>query len=57
MRTPNQSRVGQSTNYTLIVLDPALALVNSARRYRGRPLATGARSKRYRWMADGELSN
>jgi gamma-glutamyl:cysteine ligase YbdK (ATP-grasp superfamily) len=36
---------------TLVALDPALALVNSARRYRGRPLAAGARSKLYRWMA------
>ena len=36
---------------TLIALDPALALVNSARRFRGQPLADGARSKLYRWMA------
>ena len=36
---------------TLVALDPALALVNSARHYRGRPLADGARSKLYRWMA------
>jgi len=36
---------------TLVALDPALALVNSSRRYRGRPLADGARSKLYRWMA------
>lgn len=36
---------------TLVALDPALALVNSAQRYRGRPLAAGARSKLYRWMA------
>jgi hypothetical protein len=36
---------------TLIALDPALALVNSAKRFRGRPLAAGARSKLYRWMA------
>jgi gamma-glutamyl:cysteine ligase YbdK (ATP-grasp superfamily) len=36
---------------TLIALDPALALVNSSRRFRGNPLADGARSKLYRWMA------
>jgi gamma-glutamyl:cysteine ligase YbdK (ATP-grasp superfamily) len=36
---------------TLVALDPALALVNSARRYQGRTLAAGARSKLYRWMA------
>ncbi|MDS0259082.1 glutamate-cysteine ligase family protein [Haloarcula sp. S1CR25-12] len=36
---------------TLVALDPALALVNSASRFRGRPLAAGARSKLYRWMA------
>jgi len=36
---------------TLVALDPALALVNAGRRYRGRVLAAGARSKLYRWMA------
>lgn len=36
---------------TLVALDPALAVVNSARRFRGKPLADGARSKLYRWMA------
>ncbi|AGB31970.1 glutamate--cysteine ligase [Natrinema pellirubrum DSM 15624] len=36
---------------TFIALDPALALVNSAPYFRGRNLATGARSKLYRWMA------
>jgi len=34
-----------------IALDPALALVNSSPYFRGRNLATGARSKLYRWMA------
>jgi hypothetical protein len=36
---------------TLIALDPALALLNSARHFRGRPLATGARSELYRRRA------
>ncbi|WP_440765020.1 glutamate-cysteine ligase family protein [Natronorubrum sp. DTA7] len=36
---------------TLIALDPALALVNSSPFYRDQPLAAGARSKLYRWMA------
>jgi hypothetical protein len=36
---------------TLIALDPALALVNSARHFRGRPLCVGARSRLYRRMA------
>jgi len=42
---------------TLVALDPALALVNSARRFRGRPLADGARSKLYRWMAYDGLAH
>nr|WP_175529217.1 glutamate-cysteine ligase family protein [Natronorubrum texcoconense] len=36
---------------TLIALDPALALLNSSPYFRGQPLATGARSKLYRWLA------
>ena len=36
---------------TLIALDPALALVNSARHFRGEAMAPGARSKCYRWLA------
>lgn len=36
---------------TLIALDPALALVNSARHFRGEPLAAGARSELYRRRA------
>lgn len=40
---------------TLVALDPALALVNSARRFHGRPLAAGARSKLYRWMAYDDI--
>jgi hypothetical protein len=36
---------------TLVALDPALALVNSSRYFRGGRLAAGARSKLYRWMA------
>ncbi|ELZ19450.1 glutamate--cysteine ligase [Haloterrigena salina JCM 13891] len=36
---------------TLVALDPALALVNSSPYYRGRPMAAGARSKCYRWLA------
>jgi hypothetical protein len=35
----------------LVALDPALALVNSARYFRGRPLAAGARSVLYRRRA------
>ncbi|MBX0284967.1 glutamate--cysteine ligase [Halomicroarcula sp. F28] len=42
---------------TLVAIDPALALVNSARRFRGRPLADGARSKLYRWMAYDGLAH
>lgn len=42
---------------TLVALDPALALVNSARRFRGQPLADGARSKLYRWMAYDGLAH
>ncbi len=42
---------------TLIALDPALALVNSARRFRGQPLADGVRSKLYRWMAYDGLAH
>ncbi|MFW6321028.1 MAG: glutamate-cysteine ligase family protein [Halohasta sp.] len=36
---------------TLIALDPALALVNSAPHFRGRPLTIGARSELYRRLA------
>lgn len=36
---------------TLIALDPALALLNSARHFRGQPLTTGARSELYRRRA------
>jgi hypothetical protein len=36
---------------TLIALDPALALANSARHFNGTPIAAGARSKCYRWLA------
>ena len=36
---------------TLIALDPALALVNSAPHFRGRTLAVGARSELYRRLA------
>jgi len=36
---------------TLIALDPALALVNSAQHFRGEQMAAGARSKCYRWLA------
>ena len=42
---------------TLIALDPALALVNSARHFRGEELAAGARSKCYRWLAYDTLRN
>ena len=42
---------------TLVALDPALALVNAGRRYRGRVLAAGARSKLYRWMAYDGLAH
>jgi gamma-glutamyl:cysteine ligase YbdK (ATP-grasp superfamily) len=34
-----------------IALDPALALVNSSPYYQGEAIATGARSKLYRWLA------
>lgn len=40
---------------TLIALDPALALVNSARHHRGEPMAAGARSKCYRRLAYDSL--
>jgi len=40
----------------LIALDPALALVNSSPYFQGQHLATGARSKLYRWMAYEDLS-
>jgi len=40
----------------LIALDPALALVNSSPYFQGQRLATGARSKLYRWMAYEDLS-
>jgi gamma-glutamyl:cysteine ligase YbdK (ATP-grasp superfamily) len=36
---------------TLVALDPALALLHSSPYYRGRRVATGARSKLYRWLA------
>jgi hypothetical protein len=36
---------------TLIALDPALALVNSARQFRGAEVAAGARSRLYRRLA------
>lgn len=36
---------------TLIALDPALALLNSARHFRGEPLVAGARSELYRRRA------
>ena len=36
---------------TLIALDPALALLNSARHFRGKPLVDGARSELYRRRA------
>ena len=49
-------RVRDQVN-TLVALDPALALVNSSRRYRGRALAAGARSKLYRWMAYDGLAH
>jgi gamma-glutamyl:cysteine ligase YbdK (ATP-grasp superfamily) len=42
---------------TLIALDPALALVNSAPYFQGTYLAAGARSKLYRWMAYDGLSH
>jgi hypothetical protein len=42
---------------TLIAMDPALALVNSARHFRGQPVANGARSKLYRWLAYDDLPN
>ncbi|WP_284009756.1 glutamate-cysteine ligase family protein [Haloarcula pelagica] len=42
---------------TLIALDPALSLVNSARHFRGRIVADGARSKLYRWLAYDDLPN
>lgn len=42
---------------TLVALDPALALVNSSPYFRGDVLATGARSKLYRWMAYDDVPN
>ncbi|TQQ82395.1 glutamate--cysteine ligase [Halonotius roseus] len=42
---------------TLIALDPALALVNSARHFRGEAMAPGARSKCYRWLAYDDLQD
>lgn len=40
---------------TLVALDPALALVNSARHFRGEAVAAGARSKCYRRLAYADL--
>lgn len=40
---------------TLIALDPALALVNSSPYFRGERIASGARSKLYRWTAYDNL--
>ena len=40
---------------TLIALDPALALVNSSPYFRGQRIASGARSKLYRWTAYDNL--
>lgn len=42
---------------TLVAIDPALALVNSAPYFRGRRLAAGARSMLYRRMAYDDLSH
>lgn len=42
---------------TLIALDPALALVNSSRHFRGEHLAAGARSKCYRRLAYADLDH
>jgi hypothetical protein len=42
---------------TLIALDPALALVNSSRQFRGQEIAAGARSKLYRWLAYDGLAH
>jgi gamma-glutamyl:cysteine ligase YbdK (ATP-grasp superfamily) len=42
---------------TLIALDPALALVNSSPYFAGRHIASGARSKLYRWTAYDNLPN
>lgn len=42
---------------TLIALDPALALVNSSPYFRGDRIASGARSKLYRWTAYDTLPN
>lgn len=42
---------------TLLALDPALALVNSAPYFEGRQLAIGARSKLYREMAYQNIPN
>ena len=40
---------------TLIALDPALALVNSSPYFQGQRIASGARSKLYRWTAYDNL--
>lgn len=40
---------------TLIALDPALALVNSSPYFQGKRIASGARSKLYRWTAYDNL--
>lgn len=40
---------------TLIALDPALALVNSSPYFQGERIASGARSKLYRWTAYDNL--
>lgn len=40
---------------TLIALDPALALVNSSPYFQGHRIASGARSKLYRWTAYDNL--
>lgn len=42
---------------TLIALDPALALVNSSRQFRGEEIAAGARSKLYRRLAYDGLAH
>ena len=42
---------------TLVALDPALALVNSAQHFRGQGVAAGARSQLYRRLAYRSLEN
>jgi len=42
---------------TLVALDPALALVNSAQHFRGQGLAAGARSQLYRRLAYRQFDN